>query len=182
MTHDEALTIFNDFLNSPERSENCFNLHQFRGGVVAIYSCPKYVSEVDSGFLVLGNDEKGVSQWFDDEKIRAAWMDACELLASEDFAELNEEHMAFLDVFGVLENWDQALDAHKNPEHLKRNFPALYTTVDEAVIKMYHLAQMLEEYFVRSETESETFVRESAKLVVMILVLAAVVKNTKSVV
>jgi yecA family protein len=217
MTHDEALTILNDFLNSPERSKDCFNLHQFRGGMVAIHSCPKYVSEADLGFLALGDDEKGVSQWFDDEKIRIAWVtcmnetsealamgrftlkdcyaieesatapdeelshwcdgylqayelteeawvDACELLASGEFTELDEEHMAFLGLLAVLAEWDQALDENKDPEHLRRSFPVLYATVDEAIIKMHHLAQLLEECFVHSEIESETFVRESAKI------------------
>ena len=216
MTHEEALLILSDFLGSPERSEDCFDIHQFQGGVVAIHSCPKYVSEADFGFLALADDEKGVNQWFEDEKIRTAWvtcmnetgealamnrftlkdryaieesamapgeelshwcdgylqayeltedawMEAHEFLASEDLSELDEEHMAFLGILAALADWDQALDKNENPERLKRNFPSLFTTVDEAILKIHRVAIMLEECFMRSEAESETFVRESAK-------------------
>jgi len=89
MTHDEALAILNNFLSSPERSEDCFDIHQFEGGVVADLSCPEYVSEVDFGFLVLGEEAKGSAQWFEDEQICTAWVtcmnEADEALAMGDF-------------------------------------------------------------------------------------------------
>jgi len=74
MTHGEALAILADFLSSPERGEDCFDIHQFEGGVAAILSCPVYVSEVDFGLLLLGEEAKGIDQWFEDEQVRSAWV------------------------------------------------------------------------------------------------------------
>ena len=74
MTHDEARGTLNDFLNSPERGEGCFDIHQFEGAVAALLSCPGCVSEAGFGLLVLGKEAKGIDQWFEDERIRSAWM------------------------------------------------------------------------------------------------------------
>ncbi len=217
MTHDEALVILTDFLSSPECSEDCFDIHQFEGGVAAILSCPGYVSDVDFGFLVLGEEAKGAEQWFEDEQIRTAWVtcmneadealamgdftlkdryaikasaampseefghwcdgylqaywlteeawvEAYEFLASEDFADLDEEHMAFLGVMEALADWDQALEKNENPDHLRSSLLLLFETIDESVARMHSLALLLEDNRLQSETTHETFVRESVKI------------------
>lgn len=217
MTHDEALEILNDFLSSPERSEDCFDIHQFQGGVVAIESCPVAVSEVEFGFLVLGEEARGANQWFEDKQIRTAWVtcmnetgealamdrftlkdryaieasatmpgealshwcdgylqayllteedweEAYDFLASEDFSELDEEHMAFLSMLAALADWDQALEDNENPDDLRNSLPLLFATVDESVTRIHRLALLLEDNRMQSETTHETFMRESVKI------------------
>ena len=74
MTFEEALSILTKFLDSPQRSDACLNIHQFQGAVAAVTSCPEYVSEVDLGFYILGDDPQGEDQWFDEGEIRMAWV------------------------------------------------------------------------------------------------------------
>ncbi len=42
--------------------------------VVAMLSCPESVSETEFEYLVLGEEAKGVDQWFGDEPIYIAWI------------------------------------------------------------------------------------------------------------
>ncbi len=69
-----------------------------------------------------------------------AWLEAYELLGSEDFADLDEEHMAFLGIMEALADWDQALEKNENPDFLRSSLPLLFETIDETVVKMHRLA------------------------------------------
>jgi len=69
-----------------------------------------------------------------------AWVEAYKFLASENFSELDEEHMAFLGIMEALADWDQALEKNENPDFLRNNLPLLFDTVDGTVVRMHSLA------------------------------------------
>lgn len=75
MNASESLKTLEAFLESDDRLEDCFSLHQLQGAMVACLSCPEYVDVVDIGFLALtADDEDGIDTWFGDEQIRLAWV------------------------------------------------------------------------------------------------------------
>ena len=63
------------FLSSRDRSPDCFNIHQLQGAIVATLSSPELVSEVDLGFLALGEEASGHDQWFETGAVRRAWVE-----------------------------------------------------------------------------------------------------------
>jgi len=88
--YKQALAVLRTFLESAERKGICLDIDEFQGAMVAVASSPEYVSEVDFGFLVLGDDSSGEEKWFEEGEIRQAWV-ACwnildEMLAMEQFS------------------------------------------------------------------------------------------------
>lgn len=69
--HIETLQIF---LSAPERAENCFTFYQLLGAIVATECSPQYISDIDLGYLVLGGQVCDYELWFNDERVRTAWV------------------------------------------------------------------------------------------------------------
>lgn len=110
MTIDDANVILSQFLSSPERGEDCFDMDQFYGAMTAILSCPEYISEVDLGFLILGQEGKGEEQWFENEQIRLARVKCLNTL---------DEALA-TDTFDLHEHYSQRTQQKKPAENFSR--------------------------------------------------------------
>lgn len=217
MSFNATKSILNDFLSSPGRDKDCFDIHQLQGAMTAILSCPKVISDSDLGFLVLGEDVRSEQLWFEDEKIRSAWLtclndidevlamdrfslsdhypvgdlsisptedfsrwcqgylqgyllteeawqEAYDFLASEDFAEVEDEHMALLSLLSAMADWEQALNDNENPGRLKHSFPLLFQTVNDGVARTHRLAMLLENNRMQFGTSEQTFVRTEEKI------------------
>jgi len=70
-----ALTLIDDFLSDPSRSDDCFNRYQLQGALTSTLTCPEVISDIDVGFMVLDEDEEGAGAWFAlDGDVRKAWV------------------------------------------------------------------------------------------------------------
>jgi len=204
-----ALTLIDDFLSDPARSDKCFNRYQLQGALTSTLSCPEVVDDIDVGIMVLDGDEAGIDAWFAlDGDLRkawvilsneicdalgqeafslyealdlprdisepteplcqwcdgylqgymlseSAWLEVYEALKSDDdrFAEMQEEHLAFLGMVAALAKWENTLANHETPEKLQQNFPALLEGINACVGQFHGLALALEEAHVNSKQD-----------------------------
>ncbi len=97
MTFDEAREVLREFLGAAERSDDCLNIDQFLGAMVAVLVCPE---DAGLGDIVLGDDPEGERLWFGDADIRTAWIvcasELRESLAAERFSLENYYPLAMM--------------------------------------------------------------------------------------
>jgi yecA family protein len=100
MAYKKSITILGDFLSSESYSGE-FNIDQLLGIIVSTLSCSESVSDAEIAELVMGEFEEGFQKWFDDGKLRTAWVDV--------YNELTEQ--LTLETFDLKKHYPLAKDA-----------------------------------------------------------------------
>jgi len=94
----------------------------------------------------------------------SAWREVYEFLISEGITDVEEEHIAFLNLLATFENWNEASQESEDPERLRNGFPLLFQAADEAVAKYQNLGMLMEENRLQTELEHTPLVREEVKV------------------
>lgn len=93
-----------------------------------------------------------------------AWREVYEFLMSEGVGDMEEDHIALLNLLATFKNWDQAVQENDDPERLNSGFAKLFQAADESVMRYHKLGMLMEENRMQAETEHAPFRREEAKV------------------
>ncbi len=98
--YQQALSVIEAFLTSPERTDIRMDIDEFQGAMVALLSHPDEPLSSELSFLALGNDSLGLDQWFSDEDILKAWL----CFSDQLYEALSEERFLLADFYSLTES------------------------------------------------------------------------------